>query len=282
MRAALAACAVYLTLCCIPSYAEEVRFNGGWLDCTWSLDSQYLTIQAGIDDSSTPAGTYMWVLTVYSHRFEDGVFAWQLHYSEDVDSVLVLPNDFLTARHFTTLQLGIDIESHEPGSELTLRIPIQGPLPGLVATGDLIELHALWIQQPPLVAMHVPAPDEVLAEQQAGGGASTPDSESGKMPSSPLPTRYRYEQGEPISHQFILADSPESDEIQRIVLSYTLMRVHEGRADEFARFAHIPFDLETETYSYIIATTGLPPGIYRLLIGSSNAVLMFRMELEIE
>jgi len=281
MRTALAACVIYLFLFCIPLLAEEVQFDGGWLDCTWSLDSQYLTIQAGIDDSSTPVETYMWVLTVYSHRFEDGVFAWQLHYSEDVDSILVLPNDFLTARHFTTLQLGIEIKSNEPGSDLSLRIPSQGPLPRLVAAGDLIELHALWIQQPPLVAMHVPAP-EVLAKQQAGGGASISESESGKISSSPLPTRYRYEQGEPISHQFILEESPESDEIQRIVLSYTLMRVHEGRADEFARFAHVPFDIETETYSYRIDTTGLMPGIYRLIIGSTNTTLMFQIELEIE
>ena len=280
MRTALAACAIYLVLCCIPLYAEEVRFEGGWLDCTWSLDSQYLTIQAGIDDSSTPAETHMWVLTVYSHRFEDGEFAWQLHYSEDIDSVLVLPNDFLTARHFTTLQLGIDIESHEPGSKLSLRIPSQGPLPGLVAAGDLIELHALWIQQPPLVAMHVPAP-EVLAEQQAGGGASIPESESGKMSSSPLPTRYRYEQGEPISHQFILEKSPESDGIQRIVLSYTLMRVHENRADEFARFAHISYDFDTGIYSYTIDTSGLELGRYSLLIGFSNSALSSRIELEI-
>jgi len=232
MRIALTAFAAYLILCCIPLVAEEVRFDEGWLDCTWTLDSQYLEIRAGIDDSSIPSETHMWVLTVHTHRFEDGVFAWQLHYSEDIDSVLVIPNDFLTARHFTTLQLGIEIEFHELGNELSLRIPSQGPLPRLVAEGDLIELHALWIQQQPLASMRIPLLDN-LAAQQAGGGASVPGEETQTISSSPLPSLHIYEQGESISHQFVLEKPSEPDDIQRVVLSYTLMRVHEHRANEF-------------------------------------------------
>lgn len=281
MRTTLAACAIQLILCCIPLCAEEVQFQGGWLDCTWSQDAQYLEIRAGIDEPLSPSEAHMWVLTVYGHRFEDGIFAWQLHYSEDLDSVLVLPNDFLTARHFTTAQLGIGIESQELSSELTVRIPSQGPLPMLAAPGDLIEMHALWIQQPPLVSMLIPVLDN-LASQQAGGGATTPGREAQAMSTSPLPTRHRYEQGELISHQFIIEKTPDSDETQRIVLSYSLLRVHHDGPDEFARFSHIPFDFETETYLYEIDTTGLPPGTYRLLIGSANTALTFRMDLEIE
>ncbi len=280
MRTALAACLVYLTLCCIPVCAEEVRFNGGWLDCTWSLDSHYLMIQAGIDDSSIPADTYMWVLTVYSHRFEDGLFAWQIHYSEDIDSVLVLPNDFLTARHFTTLQLGIEVELAVSGTELRLRLPIHGTIPRLIVAGDLIELHALWIQQESLISMRVPAPEN-LAVIQMGGGASIPASESETISTSPLPEVDRFEQGQPISHQFTLQGTPAPDVLQRIVLSYTLMRLHENQASEFVRFAHISYDFDTNIYSYTIDTSRLEPGRYSLLIGSSNSELSYRMELEI-
>ncbi len=280
MRNALAACVIYLILCCIPLHAEEVRFDGGWLDCTWSVDSQYLTIQAGIDDSSTPAETYMWVLTVYSHRFEDGLFAWQIHYSEDIDSVLVLPNDFLTARHFTTEHLGIEAELAVSGTELNLRLPILGAIPRLVVAGDLIELHALWIQQEPLISMRVPAPEN-LAILQMGGGASIPGSENETVSTSPLPEVDRFEQGQPISHQFVLQGQPAPEVLQRIVLSYTLMRIHETQANEFVRFAHISYDFATDIYSYTIDTSRLEPGWYSLLIGSSNSELSYRTELAI-
>lgn len=280
MRTVLTACAIYLTLCCIPVCAEEVLFDGGWLDCTWSFDSQYLTIRAGIDDSTTPAETYMWVLTVYSHRFEDGLFAWQIHYSEDIDSVLVLPNDFLTARHFTTLQLGIDAELAGSGTEVSLRLPIHGAIPHLVVAGDLIELHALWVQQEPLISMRVPAPEN-LAVIQMGGGASIPASESETISTSPLPDVDRFEQGQPISQQFVLQGTPTPDVLQRIVLSYTLMRLHETRDNEFVRFAHISYDFETNIYSYAIDTSRLEPGRYSLIIGSSNSELSYQMELEI-
>jgi len=129
--------------------------------------------------------------------------------------------------------------------------------------------------------MRIPLLDN-LAAQQAGGGASVPGEETQTISSSPLPSLHIYEQGESISHQFVLEKPSEPDDIQRVVLSYTLMRVHEHRANEFVKFAHVSFDFETEMYSYEIDTAELPPGIYRLLIESSNTALAFQMELEIE
>ena len=283
MRSALVTCFAVvgvLGLLCIPVYAEELSFDGGSLTYVWSGDMQDFTIQATINRLSPPSETHTWILTLYSHRFEDGVFAWQLHFSETIDSVLVLPNDFLTARHFTTAQLGIEVQLSMLGNQLTLRLPTVGTIPHLVAVGDLIELHALWIQQAPLVSVRVPAPD-ALSDAPAGGGASFPDSNGGAISTSPLPEADRFEQGLPISHQFTLQEQPAPDSVQRIVLSYTLMRLHEDQANEFARFAHISYDFDSASYYYTIDTSRLAPGKYSLLIGSSNSDLSYRMELEI-
>jgi hypothetical protein len=222
----------------------------------------------------------MWVLTVYSHRFEDGIFAWQIHYSETIDSVLVLPNDFLTARNFTTEQLGIEAELAASGASLSLRLPILGAIPRLIGDGDLIDLHALWIQQEPLISMILPGP-EGLAILPAGGGASVPASESEPVSTSMLPDVGVFVQGQPISHQFALQDPLATDGLQRLVLSYTLMRLHDDRSSEFARFAHVLYNFDTALYSYTIDTSALEPGHYRLLIGASNSSSSYQMELEI-
>ncbi len=262
--------------------ADETPFDGGWMRCAWSADGQSLTVQAAVDARPEDSGSSVWVLTAYSHRFEDGVFGWQIHVGGGADSILVLPNDFLTARLFTMEQLGIELQLADAGSELSLRFPAAGVIPRLVAPGDQLELHALWVQQPSLVTMAVPADDTPAqdADRDAGGGASAESGIGAEVSSSPLPQLDNYEQGQPIAHAFILA-GPMSVGETRTVLSYTLMRVHDRNADEFVRFSHISFDRDTGVYSYAIDTSNLAAGEYRLLIGSSDGTISDRMDLTI-
>jgi len=276
MRIQLVCCMVLLSLLCLPVSADDLQFNGGWITCSWSNDSQFVTIQAAVDEASPPSATHMWVLTVYSHRFEDGIFAWQIHYSETINSVLVLPSDFLTARHFTIEQLGIEAELSASGHELILHVPISGAIPRLIAGGDLIELHALWIQQAPLTAIMLSSLGEAVLP--AGGGASLPELRNHPVSTSLFPDVDHYVQGQSILHSFILTSKPESGEDPRIVLSYTLMRLHDDQTSEFVRFAPIPYDFDSGTYSYVIETGNLESGHYSLVIGSANSDLSVRME----
>jgi len=260
---------------CLDLGAGEVTFVGGHAELSWSAEGGWLEIEAAVANGD--ADTHVWVLTVSTRRFDDGLFAWQLHLSETVDSVLVLPNDFLTARHFSTAQLGIATALSPDGCGLVIRIPTDGPIPNFVAPGDVIELHALWIQQAPLASVVV-APVNTLAVGPAGGGG---DAAVTDPATSPLPTATVYRRGEPIAHRFVLVNPPADEDGSRVVLSYTLMAVHDGRASEFARFAHITYDAATGTYSYSIDTTSLAAGAYRLLIGSSNGTLATQIDLSI-
>ncbi len=274
--AVLGATLLLLILCCASPGAEEVTFVGGHAELSWAAEGGWLEIDAAVANGEADA--HVWVLTVTTRRFDDGLFAWQLHLSEAVDSVLVLPNDFLTARHFTTDQLGIETALSPDGCELVVRIPTNGPIPNFVAPGDVIEFHALWIQQPPLASVVVAAADTVAVGPAGGGG----DAVNTDPAASPLPTATAYRQGDPIAHCFVLPDSPDHEDGSRAVLSYTLMAVRDGRASEFARFAHITYDAATGTYAYSIDTSSLAAGAYRLLIGSSDGTLATQMDLSIE
>jgi len=276
MRIALVVTLMAWVLCCTCVCAEEATFDAGRVTLSWSEDGDWLVLEASV--AGADAESHVWVLTAVAHRFEDGVFAWQLHCSETMDSILIVPNDFLTARHFSTGQLGIDIVLTADGEGLAVRLPIAGPIPRLIVPGDVLELHALWIQQSPLTSIVVPAVDTVAAEP-AGGGAGLPE----QAPSSSLlPTAVAYHQGEPIEHRFALTEASDDGESgPRIVLSYTLMRLRDGRASEFVRFAHIAYDAPTGTYSYSIDTSSLTVGAYRLLVGSSDGTLSVHMDLSI-
>ncbi|MFC2095968.1 hypothetical protein ACFLSW_06005 [Candidatus Bipolaricaulota bacterium] len=281
MRSSFSCFVVLLSLlCCTPVSADDVQFESGSMRCTWGTGLQHVIIHAETEIDVTPGTSSAWVLTAYAHRFEDGVFAWQMHYSRDLDSVLVLPNDFLTARHFTTDQLGIEIELDSSGSGIDIRIPILGTIPQLIVAGDLIELHALWVQQEPLVTMLVPDPGNPVV-LQTGGGATVPEPSTGLISSSPLPEADRYERGQAISHQFILHSDPDSDESSRALLTYTLMRIRESQADELMRFAPIPYDPTSGIHSYVINTSALDHGEYRLFVDSSDGSVSYQLELQI-
>lgn len=262
---------VVFCLCLLGACAEEVAFDGGTLSVTWSEDNDWLVLEAAID--STDVESHVWVLTAIARRFEDGVFAWQLHVSETMDSVIVLPNDFLTARHFSTAQLGIETVLTPGGHGLAVRIPSDGPILRFIAPGDALELHALWVQQAPLVKAVVPP---TAVADAGGGGAGMP---ADGVASSPLPRDTTVRQGEEIAHRFVL--SSDTGDGMRVVLSYTLMRLHDDQPSEFARFAHIEFDPATAEYAYSIDTSSLPAGAYRLIIGSSDGALSYRAELTI-
>jgi hypothetical protein len=281
-------------LLALTTYALDVPFDNGLLRINWSADGHYVTIDTRSDIPTDEDRTHVWILTVYGHRFVDGIFAWQIHYSEDINSVLVLPNDFLTARNFTTEQLGITAELSETGDRLSLRVPLLGTIPNLIAAGDLIEVHALWIQQEPLLSTTLSAPDilgflpadgatsdisDMAIDLPVGGGAAIAASEEGFASSDLVPIADHFIQGTPVSHQFTLQDA--ADGIPRVVLSYTLMRLLNEGARELARFAHVPYDFDTGYYSYSIDTTTLKPGSYILLINSSNSSLADQLKLEI-
>lgn len=279
MRASIRLLVLFVLLCSVFACAEETSFDGGTLRCQWTPDSQTLIIEATVDGFPQSTALPVWVLTVSCDRFEDGVFAWQIHYGEAIDSVLVLPNDFLTARHFAIGQLGIEVQmaSTANGPKIQLQIPSLGIIPNLAAPGDRIDLHALWVQQSPLATITVPTLSEQLAEQ-AGGGASLPEADL--VTSSPLPELSTYSLNQPIAHRFILEQENDgSDQPERIVFSYTLMRLHDGQAAEFVRFSHIAYDIDSHIYSYVIDTSRLTPGRYSLLIGSPGSDVTYQMEL---
>jgi hypothetical protein len=294
MRNALSLAIVIAGLLVLTTYALDVPFDDGLLRIEWSADGQYVTIETRSDIPTDEDRAHVWILTVYGHRFTDGIFAWQIHYSEDIDSVLVLPNDFLTARNFTTEQLGITAELSETGDRLSLRVPLLGTIPNLIVVGDLIEVHALWVQQEPLLSTTLSAPEtsailpsdgdtsvhsDMEIDLPVGGGAAIADSDMGFTSSDLIPNGDHFIQGTPISHQFALQAT--ADGLPRIVLSYTLMRLHTDGPRELTRFAHVPYDFDTGLYSYSIDTTTLKPGSYVLLLNSSDSSLAAQLKLEI-
>jgi len=240
------------------------------IECIWD-EAEGLDLNVWVDPAIDEDA--MWVLTVLCTRFEDGLFAWQLHVSSTLDSLLVLPNDFLTARHFTTAQLGITVHADVFQGHLALHVPIDTPIPRLIAPGDVIELHALWIQQAPIAVIPVVTNDVSLAAASvagSGGGLLPPDSF--------LPAMRSFAQGEPLVHHFVPDLQPLRPPFDRLVLSYTLMRLPDDLPPQLVRFSPIAYDEATGSYRYEIDTTMLAPGRYRLIIGATNANLTERAE----
>lgn len=205
------------------------------------------------------------------------MFAWQLHCNDALDSVLVLPNDFLTARHFTTAQLGISVSMHAAQGRLSVHMPSETSIPRLIAPGDVLEVIALWIQQAPIATFILGQEAETLADAAfAGGGGSIADE------GSVLPTQRIYVQGHPISHPFTLDLEPVRAPLDRLVFSCTVMKLPEGGGSpQFVRFSHISYNQETNSYAYSIDTATLAPGRDRLIIGGTNIDLTKRAEIEI-
>ncbi len=242
---------------------REIAFPGGRLTIVWE-DAGVLLVRIRLDQPAEADGTKTWVLTDLAHRFADGVFAWQVHVSEDHQSALVIPNDFLMVSKFTLDQLGIGIAAHEPGLSLELRIPCEDPIPNLAAPGDLLEIHALWRQMAPIVTIEVPPYQAGIAVGGAGGGLGTAE-----LPSTvPLPAGTTYTIGETIHHRFVVIDPETGAPDGAATASCSLIQIEDGTRN-FRRYFVIPKDLETAVFELEIDTGNLGAGTYDLYVWTS-------------
>ena len=254
--------------------AEEVLLEGGSVEVGWEEISA-LVLRVLFDE---PAGaiedTRTWVVTDLAHRFVDGVFAWQLHYSGDGQgNVVVIANDFLTTRSFTLAQLDIEVLAYEQGRKLTLRIPRNGLVPNLIVPSDLLEVHALWRQMEPIVTLHVPSFGSLSTVAGAGGGdadvSPAEEASSGAPSTEPFPSQTIYVVGEPIRHRFVSID-PESGEPDLwAAATCEIIRRENERLIILQRFT-IPKDPETGVFELSINTAGFVEAIYDLYIWIST------------
>jgi len=251
--------------------AAGAAFQGGTLDLSWTSDDA-LSLRVEVDaDLAVAAGASpTWVVTVDARRFADGIYSWQIHVSPTHQSIVVVPNDFLTVRRFGLDQLGVEVVTLEPGRRLELRIPRSGPLSELVAPGDALEVHALWVRQAPLVAVIVPAP----ASAGAGGAA-----EAGTPGMAPGETVYV--QGTAIRGAFPLVDAGTGKPIEGAFARIALLRKGAGSADGLAAYQYQEPDAETGVLAYEIPTADLEPGAYELVVWVSPPGQAVRQSLEI-
>ena len=246
--------------------AEELSLEGGSVEIGWE-DVSVLVLRVLFDEpAGAIEGTRTWVVTDLARRFVDGVFAWQLHFSETQENVLVIPNDFLMTRSFSFEELGVEIVTHEPGRELTIRIPRSTLIPNLVVPSDIIEVHALWKQMPPIVTLSVPTLETLVAG--AGGGGRSEDNASAPS-AEPFPQRSAYTAGETIRHRFVSID-PETG-VQDLWASATCeIILYENERLIIMRHFTIPKDPETGVFELTIETAGFVAAVYDLCIWIST------------
>jgi len=259
MKRFLAACAMVAVWACL-GWGETISFPGGSVDVVWSEDG-LLSIQVSLA-SRPPAGgaTLMWVLTANALRFADGIHSWQLHVSPTHASIVVVPNDFLTTQRFTFEQLGIRIEEHEAGRLLRVVIPRSGAIPELVAPGDTLEVHALWIQQAPLTGVRISEPPILVPY---------------------VPAETVYTRGTTIRHSFTLVDTVTGAPYAAGAATIGLVRTREGAADEIVRYIYREPDAATGVLTYEFDTMNLPAGSYSLIVWVQPLDITVRQDLEI-
>lgn len=247
--------------------AEETAFPNGVVDVSWD-EAAVLLLQIRFNDVAPPTDRVRtWVVTDLAHRFADGVFAWQLHYSEEHESVIVISNDFLMTGSFTFEQLGIEVIKHEPGRELALRIPRDGPIPNFAVPGDLIEVHALWKQMAPVVAVSLPSLGSVAGI--AGAGAGLDGAAVGEPSTELLPPHSTYTIGETIRHRFVLIDSVTGESDPWATASYSLVLDESGQKT-WLRYLLISKDPDTGVFELEIDTSDLRAGFYDLYMWAST------------
>jgi hypothetical protein len=261
-----------LALFAAAAEADTTGFPGGTLDVLWA-DEATLSLRVVLDApvAQTGSAALMWVVTVQASRFADGITSWQLHLSPTYASIVVIPNDFLTTQRFTLEQLRVEVAASDPGRFLSLRIPRSGPIPELVAPGDEIEVHALWIQQAPVVVVTVPWP-EVLPPSLAGSGGAT---------SQMLPAQEAYAIGAVIRHQFAIVDPETGEPVPWGAATIALVRIREGQADEIIRYLYREPDPATGIVTYEFDTLNLAPGIYEIIVWATPTGLTVRHRLRL-
>jgi len=234
--------------------ATEVAFDAGVATLQW-LEDGILDLRIEMAEVADATDGLTWVVTASTDRFQDGLFAWQLHWGTQLESFLVIPNDFLTARNFSFAQLGISVIEYEAGELLHIQFPRFGPIPELVSPGDRLDLHALWIGQAPVISMSVPKPEVALA----GAGAELDIDSTGVLSADPLPTMRALVRGGLIEGRFML-------EAGFTGASLTLARKTETASYEIVRVHWLRPDPSTGIVSYSMDTLGLAVGSYELVI----------------
>jgi len=269
-------CLVVLLFSCVSCGAETVVMEDGTVDVAWEAGVVSAILRIHLDSSDPPAGTTAtWVITNSAQRFQNGIYAWQLHFGDD-PNVLVIPNDFLMTRRFTFTQLGIEVLAHEHARELVLRIPRDGTIPNLILPGDSMDIHALWLQMEPLTTLSIPSFGEVAT---AGGGAETEGNPALLAPPSddPLPEQSIYVVGEPIEHCFVVVD-PDTGELNPWATAQCEVVRCSGNRAIIAQF-QIPRNSETGAFELLIDTTSYVPGDYDLCIWASTIIVCKRIEI---
>lgn len=264
--------AMVLALSAWGACAETIRFPDGTLDLAWIGEG--LSIRAVLDNEvQTDNPSPMWVVTLNARRFDDGVHSWQIHLSTSHQSLVMIPNDFLVAQRFSLQQVGVGIVAPPSASEVALLIPRTGVVPGLVAPGDLLEIHALWIRQKPLVAVRIPDVSE------AGSGGQSVEKSTGASLYVPAGTVLVV--GTPIRHTFILVDEETGQPIDGAYARIALVRITESLAEALVDYAYCEPSGETGLVTYEMETDGLEPGTYDLIVWVDPPGAAVRQRLEL-
>ena len=241
--------------------------------------------------SDASVGDGVWVITLLADRYGDGIFAWQLHWSPEQANVIVLPNDFLTSRAFLLDQLGIETEISS--GQWMLRIPRHGAIPELVAPGDTLRIHALWLQQEPLGSVVVPETSTAAVEAVGAGGTlpeepipeSVPETESvssvAEPSTEPLPTQSVYVIGEPIIHRFVPVDSETGETRIGDHATATLLRIFKDKPPDLQIYKTLQPDADG-VLDLHIETADLSAGTYELYIWVSGEEHAHSMRLELK
>jgi len=277
-----------------------VEEDWGSLSMGWE-PTGFLSIDVTLSDesaSSPEEGVATWVLTGHAHRFGDDLYAWQIHLSQEFENFMVIPNDFLAAGAFLLTEAGVRAESDATAGTLHIEIPETAFARSLVAAGDVVDVHAIWVQVEPLFSVTVPDADIAAAEptsvtasdqaiasggEPAGAGAAYAPGEeltegSEQPQATPVtdqvihewfPAQTVYVRGETIEHRFVLLD-PESDEPARwATATINLLRLQDQGPSQIVLFESLIGDPYTGVFAYRIDTSSLAPGNYELIIWAS-------------
>ena len=277
--------------------------EGAWgtLSIGWEPAGS-LSIDIILDDeneTSQEEGGATWVLTGHAHRFEDDLYAWQIHLSQEFESFMIIPNDFLAARSFLFAEAGVHAESDATAGTLHIEIPETAFARPLVTAGDIVDIHAIWIQLEPLFSVTVPdqaaafsdEPTEAAVadralpsgEEAVGAGAAHQIAEEHPegsedqqaVPVSDVvthdwfPSRTVYVQGEAIEHRFTLLDPASNEAARWATATINLLRLQDRGPSQIVLFESLTGDPYTGVFAYQIDTSSLAPGNYELIIWTS-------------
>jgi len=260
--------------------AEAWVMDEAIVEILWEEGLHAAILRVRLDDPNPPTeGTATWVITSSAQRFRDGVYAWQLHFGDD-PNVLVIPNDFLMIRRFTFDQLGIEVLTHLFSRELALRIPRAGMIPNLILPNDSLDVHALWVRMEPLATVAVPPFREMA--MTAGGGAAIEEADASaqSLSSTLLPEQSVFLVGEPIRHWFVLID-PRTGEPDLWAFAQCELVRRSGDGWTILQHFAIPVEEDTGVFRLDIDTAALEPAVYELSIWCSSAGCAASKQIEI-